>query len=530
MQDSVAELKFHGEDVITLDRQMVPTQEEYLRIEHVSKHFGGVQALNDAALCCRKGETHVLIGENGAGKSTIVKILCGVVERDAGEIFIGGSRVEINNAVDAEKYRIAAVFQELSLIQELSVAENIFLGHELTNKLGKINFNKMYEETDKFLHEIGVSLNPRKLVRDLSLCEKQMVEIAKALYKNPEILILDEATSALGEHEVEWLFKKIREFTREKNNTIIFISHRMDELHQVADRATIFRDARYILTFKWGELSDEQIVNCISGKAVNEKEIKRNKPLSDEIVMEIKNGFRGNELHDLNIQLKKGEILGIAGLSGHGQEKMLHAIFGDGVLDEGDILVEGKPVKIRNERDALKHGIVLVPEDRKNEGLILERPISENITLMALKNIQKYGVLRKSRENQAIGKSINDLNIKSKDVRLNVNSLSGGNQQKVVIAKALLTDVKVLLLSDPTRGIDIGTKNEIYKLMNKLSEEGISILFLSTELSELVLLCSRVLVFYEGSIAAELVDDQINEENIISHAIGVGCGGNEYEE
>lgn len=494
---------------------------EYLRMEHISKHFGGIQALDDVFFSCHKGEAHVLIGENGAGKSTIIKILCGVVARDAGDILIDGKPVEINSALDADACGVAAVFQELSLIQELSVAENIFLGHEITGPLGRINFKAMYEEADRFLGEIGIQMNSRRLVKDLSLCQKQMVEIAKALYKRPDILLLDEATSALGEEEVEWLFEKIDQLTHKEDKTVIFISHRMDELSRVADRATIFRDAHYITSFTWGDLTNEEIVAYISGKQDSGADIMKNHPRSDKVVLEIRDGACGDLLHDINLKLREGEILGVAGLSGHGQVEMLHALFGAAPFDRGQVTVGGQPVRVRNVRQALKNGIVLVPEDRKHEGLLLERPIHENITLMALDKLQKMTVIRRKKEREALSDSVEKLKIKAKNLDLAASSLSGGNQQKLVIAKALLTDVRILLLSDPTRGIDIGTKNEIYKLMHDLAEQGMSIIFLSTELSELILLCDRVVVFYEGSIVAELQGEGVNEKNILAHAIGV---------
>ena len=379
----------------------------------------------------------------------------------------------------------------------------------------------MYKEADRFLQEIGIDINARVLVKNLSLCDQQMVEIAKALYKQPDILLLDEATSALGEEEVEWLFQKIDQLTHQEDKTVIFISHRMDELSRVADRATIFRDAHYITSFTWGDLSNEEIVAHISGKKDSGADVMKNHPASDRVVLEIRDGAYSDKLHHINLQLREGEILGVAGLSGHGQVEMLHALFGDGIFDRGQVLLDGKPARIKNERQALKNGIVLVPEDRKHEGLLLERPIHENITLMALQKLQKMGVIQSQQEKQALAKSVQDLSIKASDLGLNANSLSGGNQQKLVIAKALLTDVKILLLSDPTRGIDIGTKNEIYKLMHDLAKEGMSIIFLSTELSELILLCDRVVVFYEGSIVANLQGEDVNEKNILAHAIGV---------
>lgn len=504
-----------------LTKENTNERDAFLYCEHVSKHYGGITALDDVSFSCNKGEIHVLIGENGAGKSTVIKILCGVTERDSGDIYMNGEKVKINNSFDAEALGIAAVFQELSLIQDLSVAENIFLGHEITNKFGRIDFKAMYAETERFLKEIGIELNPRQLVRNLSLCDQQMVEIAKALYKKPQVLILDEATSALGEKEVQWLFAKIKKFTREEGGTVIFISHRMDELEQVADRGTIYRDAHYITKFNWGELSNDQLVEYISGSPADAAVVSKNHPQSDDVVLEVKNGSTLDMLHDINFKLRKGEILGVAGLSGHGQVQMLHALFGDDPFSGGVVEVEGKPVRLHNERQALNHGIVLVPEDRKHEGLMLERPISENITLMVLKKMANMGVISKSKEEELLNKSVQDLRIKVGSLKDNANSLSGGNQQKLVIAKALLSDVRVLLLSDPTRGIDIGTKNEIYKLMHRLAEEGMSIIFMSTEVSELVLLCDRVLVFYEGSIESDLQGDEVTEEIILAHALGI---------
>lgn len=504
-----------------LMKENTMNKDAFLSCEHVSKHYGGITALDDVSFSCNKGEIHVLIGENGAGKSTVIKILCGVTKRDGGDIYMNGQQVKIDDSFDAEALGIAAVFQELSLIQDLSVAENIFLGHELTGRFGRVNFKGMYEETGRFLKEIGIELNPKQLVRNLSLCDKQMVEIAKALYKKPQVLILDEATSALGEKEVQWLFSRIKKFAHEEDGTVIFISHRMDELEQVADRGTIFRDAHYITKFNWGELSNEQLVEYISGKPADAVVVEKNHPLNEETVLEVKNAATLDMLHDINFKLRKGEILGVAGLSGHGQVDMLHALFGDIPFSEGTVELEGRTVKLHNERQALKNGIVLVPEDRKNEGLMLERPISENITLMVLNKISKAGVIGRSKETELLDKSVKDLRIKVGSLKDNANSLSGGNQQKLVIAKALLSDVKVLLLSDPTRGIDIGTKNEIYKLMSRLASEGMSIIFMSTEVSELVLLCDRVLVFYEGGIESDLHGDEISEENILAHALGL---------
>ncbi len=504
--------------------QTAETTTPLIETAHVSKRFGGIVALEDAQMKCYRGETHVLIGENGAGKSTMVKIICGVTPRDTGDICMNGEKIEINSAQDANRHKIAAVFQELSLIQDLSVAENIFLANEPVNRLGRIDFKQIYKTAQTFLEQIGLDLNPRVMVRDLTLCQQQLVEIAKALYKDTDVLILDEATSALGEKEVKWLFAMMRKLTKEEGKGILFISHRMDELEEVADRATIFRDAHYIMTFPWGQLGNDEIVEHISGKKSTAAAVEKPLGSDTETALELRHATKGTCLHNLNFQLKKGEILGIAGLSGHGQVDLLHALFGDGEFDAGELIVNGKNVKIRNERQALANGIVLIPEDRKNDGLILSRSIGENITMMCLKEISKSGILSAAKEKKTIADAITRMSIKVFSPDLPAGSLSGGNQQKVVIAKALATNAKIVLLSDPTRGIDIGTKNEIYRLMTELTKEGYSIIFYSTETAELLMLCNRVLVFYEGRIAAELEGDQVTEKNIIAQSIGVGGG------
>jgi ribose transport system ATP-binding protein len=492
----------------------------YLEVSGVSKRYAGVQALNNAQFSCYKGETHVLIGENGAGKSTLVKIICGVVQRDSGLIKIDGEPVELQGALDAQKQGIAAVFQELSLIQDLSVAENIFLGNEPVNRFGRIHFGKIYEMAAAYLEKLGLELHPRHLIRDLTLCEKQLVEIAKAIYKDPHILILDEATSALGEREVEWLFGLVRRLTREEGKAVIFISHRMDELHRVADRATIFRDARYIMTFPWGKLADDEIVEHISGKKQARLDFSKPTGEANEYALEVEGASKGRVLKNISFYLKRGEVLGVAGLSGHGQTELLHGLFGDGPLDTGVVKINGRPVKLRNERQALRHGVVLLPEDRKNDGLILSHSVAMNITLMALNTIQRLGLIRQKLEKNGIDGSIKRLQIKVSDTALPVSSLSGGNQQKVLIAKALLTGAKIVLMSDPTRGIDIGTKNEIYRLMSDLTQNGYSILFYTTELTELLTLCNRVLVMYEGQIIAELSGNEVTENTIITEIFG----------
>jgi ribose transport system ATP-binding protein len=320
---------------------------------------------------------------------------------------------------------------------------------------------------------------------------------------------------------VAWLFKLMKQLAKEQNKAVIFISHRMDELRQVADRATIFRDAHYIMTFPWGDLGDDAIVEHISGKKQAKLDIQKAKG-DDTPALEVEGAWKSGALKNVSFRLMRGEILGIAGLSGHGQTELLHALFGDGPFDAGVVKVFGVPVTLRTQRQALQKGIVLLPEDRKNDGLILSHSVAMNTTLMSLDSIQRFGLLSRKKEQQNIADSVERLQIKVSDTALPVSSLSGGNQQKVVIAKALLTKARIILMSDPTRGIDIGTKTEVYRLVLELAKAGYSILFYTTELTELLTLCHRVLVMYEGRVGKELSGAEVTEKNIISQAIGIG--------
>lgn len=486
----------------------------------VSKNYGGVKALVESDFSCNKGEVHALLGENGAGKSTLVKILCGVVKPDSGTVKFKNDLIQINSPDEANKRGIVAVFQELSLVLDLSVSENIFLGYEPRNRFRLINYKEMRERTEKLFETLGLEIEPDYLVRDLSLAERQLVEIAKALSKDPQVIILDEATSALGNKEVKLLFSLVKRLTKQ-GKTIIFISHRMDELEQIADRATVFRDARYITTFTWGSVSDEQIVNWIAGRDLEEIYPKKKERNFNETALEVKNLSSRSSLNNINLQVKKGEILGLAGLQGHGQSAFLKALFGAETINEGEIKIFDKQVSINSPSSAIREGIALVPEDRKTEGLLLTRSVRENLSLMTLDKRQLMGLIRSDKEQKDCLEGVGLLKIKTPNLEQIVGNLSGGNQQKVVIGKAILTKAEILLLADPTRGIDVGTKTEIYQLMHDLAEQGITILFYSTELPELVGVCDRVAVFKQGEISAMLTGEQINEHNIINAALGI---------
>ncbi|MEB3103797.1 sugar ABC transporter ATP-binding protein [Ferviditalea candida] len=507
---------------MNLEARMPDIQDKTPLIEAdgLNKNYGGVRALIDAKFSCARGEVHALLGENGAGKSTLIKILCGVVKPDSGRIRMQGKEVEINSPMDAVRHGIVAVFQELSLVPDLSVAENIYLGHEPKNKFGLIDFKKTNEMAHELLNELGFEIDSKALVRDLPLAQKQLVEISKALSRNPQLIIFDEATSALGQHEVNQLFTLIKRLTKQEK-TVVFISHRMNELHQIADRATIFRDTRYITTFDWGTVGNEQIVNWIAGRDLNETFSKRKKMETKEIALDIRNLSSGRRLRNINLQVRKGEILGIAGLQGHGQSDFLRALFGAYPVEQGEIKLYGRDVSLKSPEAAIKQGIALVPEERKTDGLLLTRSVRENLALMTLDRRQTAGLINTKEEDSAVDQTVAMLNIKTHDLNQEVGNLSGGNQQKVVIGKAILTHAKVLLLADPTRGIDVGTKAEIYQLMNKLTEEGMTILFYSTELAELIHVCHRVAVFKQGQIVAILEEEEVNELNIINAALSM---------
>ncbi|WP_180955279.1 sugar ABC transporter ATP-binding protein [Peribacillus deserti] len=490
-----------------------------LEVRNVSKSYGGVKALIDCDFSCGAGEVHALLGENGAGKSTLVKILCGVVKPDSGTIRYMGEETTIDSPIDASRKGIVAVFQELSLVPELSVAENVFLGHEPKTRWGLIEFKKMKIWTDHLFQDLGLTISPESRVADLSLADQQLVEIAKALSREPQIIIFDEATSALGSQEVELLFTLIKRITK-KGTTAIFISHRMDELDRIADRATVFRDARYVADFDWGTVGKDQIVHWIAGREVEET-FPQKKPHSNETALEIRNLTSSGNFYDINLVIKKGEIFGIAGLQGHGQSQFLRSLFGACPITEGHVIVNNKSIILKGPKSAIQAGISLVPEDRKHEGLLLTRSVKENLALMTLDKRQKMGFIDGTSELNELHHAVESLKIKTSNLEQEAGSLSGGNQQKVVIGKAILAEGDILLLADPTRGIDVGTKSEIYQYMSNLAAQGITIIFYSTELPELVGVCHRVAVFKQGRVTATFSGEEITEHHIINAALGV---------
>ncbi|MEZ4671286.1 MAG: sugar ABC transporter ATP-binding protein [Anaerolineae bacterium] len=490
----------------------------------ISKHFGGTIALNKASFRCQPGSIHALIGENGAGKSTLIKIFSGVTIPDSGTLQISGQGVIIRSPADAARYGVVPVFQELSLMPHLTVAENIFVTNPPRNRLGLIDRSQLRAQTDRFFSDLGFThIDPNAMISELPLAQRQLVEIAKALSRIPKVLILDEGTSALSVHDVELVFRVIRRL-RDEGCSIIFISHRMSEVEEIADTLTIFRDGQDVGSFAIGSVARDEMVQLMIGRKLEQVFPPKPDPAlpAGTPVLEVKNLKWEQTLDDISFSLQKGEILGLGGLDGQGQGELLFALFGLLRGLKGEIHINGEHKQINGPDAATRAGInlALIPEDRKTEGLILPTSVGDNLTLAVLDTLSHFGLVENGKEQSTIQYAVERMQIKTASPRIPVRALSGGNQQKVVIGKWLMTEASVYLLHDPTRGIDVGTKQEIYQLMRTLVDNGASILFFSTELSELVGMCSRVLVLYEGRIFRELKGKDITEENIVSAALG----------
>ncbi len=488
----------------------------------VSKRFGGVVALHAVDFACEPGEIHALLGENGAGKSTMIKVLCGVQQADAGTIEYDGRPAPYSDPAGAVQAGIVPVFQELSLVPDLTVAQNLVLGREPRNRLGLLDQRRMRRDAAALFAELGFdSLDPGAEVRHLPLADRQLAEIAKAVSRNPRVLILDEATSALNRREVERVFAVVRQL-RDQGTSIIFISHRMDEVQALCDRATVFRDGATVGTVVIGETSPSEIVRMMVGRPLQDIYPPRPERVEPfQPLLEVEGLTWGSRLRDVSLQVRAGEIVGLSGLEGQGQADLLFALFGVYSGVQGRVTLDGRPVGKSGTAQAMKAGLALVPEDRKTQGLVLPMSVRDNIVMATLRDHGKMGFLSPAAEREASYGMRDRLAIRTASVETPVRFLSGGNQQKVAIAKWLLTDARVYLLSDPTRGIDVGAKLEIYELMRELTSAGKGVLFFSTDLSEIVGLCDRALVMYEGAIVRELAGDDLTDANLIEAAVGM---------
>lgn len=494
-------------------------------MDNIVKSFAGIKALNDVHLDLREGELHALMGENGAGKSTLMKILTGVYSKDSGTIKLASEdgslkEVEIKTPLQAQHLGISMVFQEFNLLDNMDIAENIFLGREPVDRKHCIDKKKMYADAKKWLDKVHLDIDPKSKVSDLSVGFKQLLEIAKCLSFNARIIILDEPTASLTDRESETLFSIIDELKR-NNISIVYISHRMEEVFNLADRITVFRDGTYIDTVERKNFKEDEIIKMMIGRELQEDVSARAiKGGSDEIALEVQNIKVYKNSTPVNLKLRKGEILGMFGLVGAGRTELSRVIFGIDPVGDGRILVDGKEIKITRPLDAIKAGIALVPEDRKDLGLILGMSVKDNMLLPKLGTFTSP-VLNKKDISNITGTYIQDLSIALASEEEEVKNLSGGNQQKVVIAKWMAMNPQILIMDEPTRGIDIGAKSEIYAIMRKLTEEGMSIIMISSEMAEIQKVSDRVIVMHEGSVTGEMSVDEATQATIMNAAIGM---------
>lgn len=491
-------------------------EEIVVSMRHISKSFGGIKALEDANLELHKGEVLGLIGENGAGKSTLMNILSGVLMRDGGDVEVFGKTVHYKGPADALNDGVCMIHQETNLMKKLSVADNIFIGRE-TKKCGILNRMKDQERTKDILKELELNVDPSILVEKLTIAKMQMVEIAKGLSSNAKILIMDEPTAALANQEIEDLFKLIRQL-KSKGVALIYISHRLEELLTITDNITVMRDGTYIDTIKTNECSMDMLISKMVGRVIySEPKQKSNVIPGAPVVLEAK-GMSSAIIHDVSFQLRKGEILGFAGLMGAGRTELARLVFGADSRSSGSIYKNGKKIQIRKPKDAVEHGIGYLSENRKDMGLAIKLSISDNVAMTCWPLLAPNGIVKKDIVDKRVREETKKIAVKTPSVDQLVKNLSGGNQQKVVIAKWLIRDCDILIFDEPTRGIDVGAKNEIYKLMNKLVEDGKSIIMISSEMSELLRMSDRILVMREGRITGELDISEATQENIMRYA------------
>jgi ribose transport system ATP-binding protein len=503
------------------------TTTELLRARDVSKAFAGVHALSKVDLDVRPGEVHALLGENGAGKSTLVKVISGVLRPDEGEIFFRGERFEPKDPDESSRRGVGVVFQELPLIPDLTVMENIFFNRQPLTPLATVARRRMKEQAEELFSSLGLTgIAPESNVRDLSVAARQFVAIAKVLADDPAVVVLDEATSALGPSEVEWLLGQASRLAAQGKG-IVFISHRLAEVQQVADRVTVLRNGRKAGTWDLGAVSSDQLIAAMLGRRLEQLYPPRAAVPKPQVLLSTRNLSAGRRLRDVSLDLHEGEILGVAGLEGQGQLELFLALYGV-QRPHGTITVGGQQRRIRSPRDALRAGIglALVPEDRKTEGVLPTLSVRENLSLPILSRLSHLGLVRRSTEQATVARVVRELSIGRGDTEQVVSSLSGGNQQKVVVGKFLLTGARLLLLYDLTRGVDVGTKAEIFRMMQSLAERGYGILFYSSDLSELINVPHRVAVMFDGRVSAEF-EGELDQEQLIAAMVGHAAAAGE---
>lgn len=491
-----------------------------LEARNINKSFSGVQVLTDAHLEIKQGELHALMGENGAGKSTLIKIITGVYSKDSGSIYINGEPVKIESRLDSERNGVAVVFQELSLIPTLSVAENIYLGREPLNKLKLVNHRKLVKQADALIKQYSFPLNATDTVESLSIASRQLVEILKALSTDASLVIMDEPTASLNAQESERFFEII-ESLKEKGVSILYISHRLEEVYRLADRLTILRDGFNVKTLEKAEIIPEEVIRLMIGKSIDVREESGNLRISKkEIGLEVKNLTAKGRLSDVSFSVHRGEILGIGGLVGSGRTELLRCLFGVDPFDSGEIILDGKSYRPSISK-SLKQGIGLIPEDRRTQGFIPILSQTRNIALTSYDHLAKAGFVANRKEKQTAVGAVGKLDIRPANPDMKVINMSGGNQQKVVLAKWLIRDLKLLLVDEPTAGIDVGAKDEIYNHLNQLAESGVMIILVSSDLPELIKLSHRVIILRRGAKVMTFDTGSISETDVLSASSGI---------
>ncbi|WP_430884333.1 ribose ABC transporter ATP-binding protein RbsA [Fusibacter sp. JL216-2] len=493
-------------------------REKILEMKHVTKTFPGVKALDDVHLNVYQGQVMALLGENGAGKSTLMKILSGVYRKSEGTIRFKGQDVEMKGPKDAQDLGIAIIHQELNLIEEMSIGENIFLGREPKKFLNVMDWQALMKKSEDLLTSLNIKVDPRKSVKNFSIGNKQMFEIAKALSLDAELIIMDEPTDALTDQETESLFEVIRALKAE-GKSIVYISHRLKEIFEICDDVTVLRDGQFIAEKSVSEINEDMLIELMVGRKLEDQYPYLNSDSGDVVlkVHELKNAH----VRNISFELKKGEILGVAGLMGAGRTELAKTLFGHFKMDSGSVELDGQPLTIKSEKQAIESGITYVSEDRKKDGLVLGMSVKENMSMSALKRLSKSGLINQSLEKKMADDFVGHLSIKTPSLNQKIKFLSGGNQQKVSISKSLMTDPKVLILDEPTRGVDVGAKKEIYDLMNEFKEKGMAILMISSEIPELLGMCDRIMVMHEGTISGIIHRSTANQEGIMRLAVGL---------
>jgi ABC-type sugar transport system ATPase subunit len=487
-----------------------------LSLENITKKYPGVLALNNVSIDFLEGEVHALLGENGAGKSTLIKAVAGAIEIDSGIIKINGHEYSKMTPALSKGFGIEVIYQEFNLVPTLSCAENIYLCEKSENSV-LFSAKDIEKKAAKVLDQFDVNINPRSLVQDLSIAEKQIIEIAKAVSKDVKILIMDEPSAPLSITEVEIMFKIVNQL-KQNGVTVIYISHRLEEVFLISDRVSVLRDGCYIATKITRDTNRQELINLMVGRELTESYPKRKNP-PGEVALEIKN-LTGNGARNISFSVRKGEILGISGLVGAGRTELAMLLFGAAHVEKGEILINGNPVKFKSPLDAINHKVGLLTEDRKGQGLFLEMAVKWNIVFPIIKQISRHGIVDTKKEDEIASHFKDRIDIKTPSLLQKVINLSGGNQQKVVLAKSLAAESDILIFDEPTRGIDVGAKQEIYHLMTELADNGITILMISSDMEELLGMSDRIIVLCEGELAGEVQKDQYNQNYILDLASG----------